>query len=303
MALQKEIWLNHLVEKLFADNSFMVKSFDASEFADNGKTCHIPNEAALPGVKKNRQRAKGAEVTDIQDGEIVFSIDEYTTDPVIVVDADKKELSYDKRDSLIRRSVKALDRDIARDVIVKWSPSSTGSILETTGASVRAHLNGTTGNRKAFTRADVLAAQVLFNNADIPEGGRYMLVDSMMHAQLLESLTEAEAKAYHALADLKRGVLGNLLGFDIMQRSTAAVYTSAKAPKLYEGKALAADDRAAALCWHEDYVCRAIGERRMFDNPGDATYYGDIMSFLLRAGGEKMSTDQIGVAAIIQANA
>lgn len=303
MALQKEIWLDHLVKKLFPNNSFMVKSFDASEFADNGKTCHIPNESILPGVQKNRQRARGADITDIQDGEIVFSIDEYTTDPVIVVDADKKELSYDKRQSLIGRSIKALDREIARNVIFSWSPTAEGTLLETTGTSVKSHLKGTTGNRKSFTKEDVMAAQVIFNDADIPEEGRYMLVDSMMHAQLLESMTKSEAQAYHALADLKRGVLGNLYGFEIMQRSKAAVYTSAKAPKLYEGKALAATDRAAAICWHEDYVCRAIGERRMFDNPSVATHYGDIMSFLLRASGSKMTTEQIGVAAIIQANA
>ena len=38
----------------------------------------------------------------------------------------------------------------------------------------------------------------------------------------------------------------------------------------------------------------------MFDNEDDPTYYGDIYSFLVRAGGRIMRNDNAGVLSIIQ---
>ena len=50
MALQKEIWLNSIVEGLFADNSFLSKSFSADAFVYAGKSVHIPNAGGNPKV-------------------------------------------------------------------------------------------------------------------------------------------------------------------------------------------------------------------------------------------------------------
>lgn len=57
---------------------------------------------------------------------------------------------------------------------------------------------------------------------------------------------------------------------------------------------------AAALAWHEQSVCRALGEVKMYSNEDDPTYYGDIYSFLVRAGGRRMRNDGAGVLAIVQ---
>src|SRR6056297_2189096 len=50
MAIQKEIWINSLVENLFADNQFMSKAFNADEFVNSGRTVHIPNAGSPSGV-------------------------------------------------------------------------------------------------------------------------------------------------------------------------------------------------------------------------------------------------------------
>ena len=54
MAVQKEIWLNTVIEGLFADNSFLSKAFSADEFVEQGKTVHIPNAGSGSATKKNR---------------------------------------------------------------------------------------------------------------------------------------------------------------------------------------------------------------------------------------------------------
>lgn len=300
MALQKEIWVNHLVELLFPDNSFMMKSFNGDIYVKDGKFVHIPSEDDLPGVKKNRAKGSAADVEMLTDQSIKFAIDEYTSNPVLIPNAENYELSYDKRKSVLSRSKNALSKDIANDFIKAWSPKNAGRILETTGASVKAHTKNATGNRKALCRADVLAAMALFNDEDIPQEGRYMLVDAIMHAQLLEDLTEAQKQSFLASADAQKGVLGELFSFKFMLRSKGALYDNAKAPKGLN-EAGAATDCAAALAWHEDYVCRCLGEHEMFDDEGNPMYYGDIMSFLVRASGSPMTTSERGQLAIKQA--
>jgi hypothetical protein len=60
---------------------------------------------------------------------------------------------------------------------------------------------------------------------------------------------------------------------------------------------------SAALAWHEQSVVRALGEVRAFENEGDPTWYGDIYSFLVRAGGRIRRADEKGVVALLQGTA
>lgn len=84
-----------------------------------------------------------------------------------------------------------------------------------------------------------------------------------------------------------------------MTRSTVALYDATKTKKAWSAEG-AATDLAAALAWHEQSVCRALGEVKAFENEGDPTFYGDIYSFLVRAGGRILRSDNKGVAAIVQ---
>lgn len=301
MGLQKEIWLKHIVEELFADNSFMSKAFNADEFVKGGKVVHIPNAGALPGVEMNRNSLP-AEVKHLQDKDLTFVIDEFTTDPVIIKNAEKYEYSYDKRESVIGRSKKVLMDRVAKNFILKWSPTGGKNILYTTGAEVAAYTPGATGKRRSFTRQDARRLDKKFNAMDIPQEGRHMLLDAEMYDQLLESLTEAQQNAFLACADAEKGIVGKLYSFNVMLRSTVGVYGDNKEPKVY-GVGGAAGDLPMGLAWHEGCVCRALGENEFFDNPGQATYYGDLLSFLVRAGGSPMATDFTGVFALLGSNA
>jgi len=297
MAIQREIWMSTIVEGLFADNSFLSKAVNADAFVNQGRTVHVPNAGAPSGVKKNRTDLPAA-VKVRTDKDLVFNLDEFTTDPIRIPHADTVELSYSKRESVIRGDRSTLIEKVSEAILFSWAPEAANTI-KTTGAAVDAHTVAATGKRKAFTKHDVNAVMLKFNRQNIPQSGRYLLIDADMHAQLLESLTENEANAFHALADVKNGTIGKLYSFNIMMRSSALRYTSAGKAK-ESTTAGAAADNAAALAWHEDSVCRALGEVVVFDNPGDATYYSDILSFLLRCGGRPMRDDVAGLCAIVQ---
>ena len=71
MALNKQIWLNTIVENFYPDNSFASKSIDDSTFV-NYKTVHIPNAGTPSGVEINRTK-KPASVSQRTDNELVYN--------------------------------------------------------------------------------------------------------------------------------------------------------------------------------------------------------------------------------------
>jgi hypothetical protein len=297
MAIQKEIWMNSIVEGLFANNTFLAKAFNADEFVNAGKTVHIPNAGIASGVTKNRSSFP-ATVGSRTDVDLTFDLDEYTTDPIKISNAESVELSYNKRESALKQDKAALIEAVSNDILFKWLPSSS-YVIRTTGSAVAAHTASATGNRKAFGKADVLAAMNNFNKNNVPQSDRHMLIDAVMYGQLLDTLTVQEAMAFHAGIDTANGVLGKLYTFNILMRSKAGLYTSAVAAKAWT-TAGAAGDLAAALAWHSDSVCRALGQTDMFDDVSNPLYYGDIYSFLVRAGGRPMRNDVLGLLAIVQ---
>ncbi len=298
MAVQKEIWMDTIVEGLFADDTFISKALNADQFVNMGKSVWIPNAGAPSNVEKNRTSLP-ATVNKRTDSALKFDLDEYTTDPILIPHADTVELSYSKRESVIRQDRSNLQENIGDAFTVYWAPSAAGNKILTTGAAVAAHTPAATGNRKSFDKKDVHAVMTRFNKDNVPQTGRYMLLDADMYSQLINSLTEKEETAFHNLADIKNGVVGKLYTFNIMMRSKALRYTTAGAIKEWTAAGAAADN-AAALAWHENSVCRALGEIVMFDRESDPTYYGDIYSFLIRAAGRPMRSDVKGLIAIVQ---
>lgn len=298
MAIQKEIWERAIVEGLFASNSFLSKAFNADGYVNAGKIVHIPQAGAASKVEKNRTTLP-ATVKQRTDTDKTFELAPFTTDPVLIPDAEKVELSYDKRESVLRQDKLALHDAVARDFLFAWSPGSS-RVIETTGAPVDAYTPSATGKRKGLCRADILTLMTRFNDEDIPQEGRYLLLDAQMYAQLLSDLTANENSAFLASADAQNGIIGKLFSFNVMMRSRAALYTTAKAPKAWSASG-EATDLAAALAWHDQSVCRALGQVEAFEQEKAPEYYGDVYSFLVRAGGSIMRSDNAGVMALVGA--
>ncbi len=299
MGLQKEIWLHAIVEGLFADNTFAARSLNHSGFVNN-RTVHVPNAGAAPTVAKGRSTFP-ATVTERTDVDLHYDIDEYTTDPIRIGHADQVELSYSKRESVIRTSRNALAEEVHDGLIYSWVPSSPKAIA-TLGASYAAagELNATTtGNRKKMDAATVLAVKKQFDRDNIPQTGRYMLLDAVMYNQLLESLTDAAVANFLAGADAEKGIVGQYMGFGFYMRSKVAQTAANGTIKAWSASA-AATDCAAGIAWHEDAVSIALGDVQMFENDADPTYYGDIVSFLVRCGGKNVRNDKKGIALVYQ---
>jgi hypothetical protein len=303
MAIQKEIWEADIVENLFKDNEFLNYAVNADQYVLAGKVVHIPNAGGPPTVVKNRSSLP-ASVAKRTDVDITYALDEFTSDPIHIDNAESVELAYDKRQSVLADSQGAIKETVADWVLRAWAPSADANIIRTTGAAILAHLDDATGNRKKFLPADLKKARKVMNKMGVPKTERYALFSSDMEDQFTDGLTATEYRDFSRVMDEKSGIVGELYGFKIMSRDSVLTYTNASTPVVKDpGAAGAATDNDCVLCWQKQSVERALGEVKLFEAVGDPTYYGDIYSVLLRMGGRIRRNDAKGIVAIIQDSA
>ena len=296
-----EFWTTVLMDVLFPKNSFMQRSVDHGDYVLGGVVVHVPNAGAVPGLVRNRSvyPATAIQRTDV---DLVYNLVEYTTEPTHITDKEKTTIAYDKVASVLRTHSQVITKGIADDMHYQWSAGAAAQILRTTGANGVNNMSpGATGTRKIITTGDLSRAMTAMNLQDVPEEGRVCLLPSQMYEELLND-PDLKKRDVAKEADYKNGILARLYGFDIMQRSTATVFTDAATPvKKAVGAAAAATDNLAALCWQESLVCKAAGTVKPFQDNDNPLYYGDILSALARAGGRQMRNDGKGVISIVQA--
>lgn len=245
MALNVQLWLRQIQENFYPNDSFASKSVDDSAYVNASKV-HVPNAGAPSKVEKNRQ-TKPANIGSRTDQDLEYTIDEFTTNPIHISNIEEVELSYDKRNSVLMNDRSELQRVAHMSLLERWA-SGAGSIVKTTGKSMKAHTySGATGNRKGVAKADILSLMTLFNKQDIPAEDRYILLDAEMYASLLADLTEADKMTFFASADAQKGILGKLYGFHFLQRSTVLRTKSDGETLLLEGELNETTELSAGL--------------------------------------------------------
>lgn len=299
--LQKEIWLNDIVGNLFKANPHLNFAMNADEFVLNGRVVHIPNAGAKANVEKNRTKLP-ATIVKRNDVDIYFVLDEYTSDPMRIDNAEKYELSFDLRNSVLGEQKAAISEMVGDWFFRYWAATLSTAIRRTTGTTnPTAHYG--TGTRKAVTLDDIKAIQKMMNNWNVPQEGRVAALDAEMMDQLTSTLNTTTYRDFSAAYDSAKGVIGKLYGFEFLDpRSTVLRYDNTATPVVYDPDAAEASaDNGAGLFWQKDLVIRAMGSHEMFQSEGDPTMYGDVYSALMRAGGRKKRNDGKGVIALVQA--
>jgi len=299
MAIQKEIWTDYITENLYTNNEFLKLCMIADDRV-KGKTVHMASAGTAASVTRNRT-VLPATIVQRDDDDNSYNIDEFTIDPTLIPNADQVELAYDKMDSIMYDTMHNLSASVGNWMLYNWRATSSSYQVRTTGGSATTHISGSTGTRKKILAADIQTAARIMNNLDIENSDRYILLDAYMYDQLLMDLRFGEFRDTIKEADLARGIIGKLHGFDILNRGTVLSYTNAGTPAArLPGAAALTTANGAAVCWQKAAVERALGEIKFFENLDDASYYGDYYSGLVRAGGIKRRYDGKGVVAIVQ---
>lgn len=301
MAVQNEIWVRYIINRLWKDNAFLKNAFSDDQYVIGGKVVHIPNPGSKPTIVKNRSSFPATAVQRA-DSDITYTLDRYTSDPTHIEQADMQEITYDKISSVFGDHAGELVETVANDMIIKWlTDIAAPNIRATSGGATAGVVTGQTGNRKLVTVADIKAIQTIMNLQNVPKMDRYIMLESNMLDQLTNALSINEAREFSSYYDAKEGVVGKLFGFTFYERSTVAIAAITTNVIDALGAAVAATDNVVSLAWQKDSVARALGEKKFFEKKDDPEYYGDVYSALLRAGGRRRRSDDAGVVALIQA--
>lgn len=290
-----ETWAAYIIERFFKDNTFLRNAYDDSQYVLEGRIIHIPQPGAKPAVQKNRSSFPGVAVRRT-DTDVVYALDEYSTDPTHIPNIDAIHLSYNKQDSVLGDHMQTLNELVADDQLIKWAANAT--LHRTTGTAV-GPVAGQTGNRKGLTHKDLQKLMVRFNTQNVPKNDRYALIEDNMYEFFYDSLSDTAQKDFSRYNDAANGVVGKIHGFNIITRSSVLAATSAAAVKPL-GAALAASDNLCSLAWQKNSVAFAMGDVKLFQDMNNPLYYGDIHSALVMAGGRVRRENGEGIALIMQ---
>ncbi len=322
MSVVPEIWTDFIVGNLFKNNEYLLQSVDESQYVLQGRVVHVPQAGATSGVKRNRTQLP-ATITRRTDVDVTYALDEFTTDPRFIPDADKVQLSYDKMESCMSEDMSYLRQVMADTMLYNWRPKYFVKATKTKSADYLIH---GTGVRTGVCVEDFVKAKQIFNKWGIPKEDRYVLLNTEMYGQICDDVrNNSNDNLLTAVYDPKSGRLEKLEGFTIIERATVLMASNSAlsavsgqqyfkftsdtdltySPEDYEAIELGETNAANTACaiglfWQKNFVRRAIGETKMFENTGDPTYYGDIYSFLNRMGGRKSRGDAKGVLGLMQ---
>lgn len=309
-----EIFATYIVEKLRKENPHLAHAIDASANVLGGSVVHIPQAGNSPNAVKNR---KTFPATVVQRGDhfITYPLDVYTTDPTHVSWHEENEISYDKTDSVLNDHVQTLIELVGDVMLQNWvrglKQNSNGAyvadiipnanIIPTTGvASAVNPEDGQTGTRKAFTYKEAQTVQAKMNKAGVPKNDRFAMLESYQYQQFIDSLSANQMAAFQQSADLENGIVGRFAGFNFMERASVLAF-NAEGTLHNPGEALDATSDLGSLFWQKSSVEKAMGDIKPFQETDSPTYYGDILSALVKCGGRCRRSDWKGVYVVKQA--
>lgn len=306
MALEQEIWSKDIQENLYQNNLFMNKATDHSQWV-MFKTVHVPQAGAAPNVKKNRS-VLPATISQRTDTELTYSLNQYTSDPILVTNLEELQISYNKRMSVISNTVDQVGDVVSNTTLYNWAPSGATRQVRTTGAASSGALAPTaTGTRLAITLDDISRAKAILDKDNVQGEGRVLLMPSDIYNTQFLAINNVQAAYAYGAPALPSGVVNKIFGFDIMLRPAVLVYDNTGTPVI---KAIdddgtptteATTDNMACLAYHPKYVAHALGSITSYYEENSPIYYGNIYSTEVMHGASKLRTDQKGIVAIIQA--
>ncbi len=308
MALQKEQWIKDIEKNLYASNEFMTIGKDDSAYV-NYKTVHLPQAGARPSVSKDRATLP-ALVSQRTDTELTYSLSEYSTDPLLINQNDDVQyLSYEKRMDVMGDHIKTLSDAIANHTLYAWASTALAQQVLTTGSDSSGSLphSTATSTRKLVTLSDIANARKILDGQNLGTGRLVMIVPSNMYWNDLIQITQITKYLEFGKAVAPTGVIGNILGMDIMIRSNVVAYdnTATRVRKVLSADGTitskAATDTNSIMVVHSSYVRKALGSINVYEENNSPIYYGDIMSAQVFHGASKTRTNGEGIVNIIQA--
>ena len=302
--IQVTKYSKELQKQLFPDNEFYKKSLSESGLTVDAATFEIPNLTDIDEAEMGSPTSLPLQVGRSIDDKVTGTMQLIYAKPLVIEDEEEIVTNYNKRLSKQMQQASAVNTKAADYAAFQWLPSATGDIVSSTGSARATGVTGLTSTRKALTKADVLKAKQMLmksNALNVP-GELFALVTPDAYNDLLSIAEFVDYDKTGNTSKLEQGVLGKILGFNIMVRSKGghigALYSAANA-KLTK-VVTAATDRPVNLFWHSGMVCHAESGAKAYIKTDDPSYLGTLISAKVRFGAEICRKDEKGVVAIAE---
>jgi hypothetical protein len=290
--LLKRYFHSEITALLFPDDGFLVHAKNDSAFVNNNSV-ELPHSGTIPAVTVDRSSFPGT-ITQRTDVATQYLLNELSTDPTHLQDSEGLIVAYNKRASILDQHAKSLNEKGSNRALYSWAAAGAPNIL-TTGSDRATTSPSATGTRKQLAKQQIIDANAQMNRDEVPVSNRHIIVPSDMYSDLLAIDEFVRADAF-GTSNIPTGMIGRVFGFTVWMRSSTVVMTGTTIKA--EGAAGAAADNQAAICWHPDFVRKAIGAHKVFVEVGKADMYGDVMSALVRTGFLRARNDDKGVVTI-----
>jgi hypothetical protein len=266
MAIQKQIWTDKLMEGFYPKDDFLMASVDMSELVDYN-TINLAEAGVDPTVliDNTTYPINAATRSDVP---LSITLKTLDTESTIVRNIEKKELSYNKMESVVRAHRNALRKGAIKLAAHYWAPSSDGTYTPVIAASG----DLSNGYKKLkFEDILIIRAKLMALDIDISR------VNIMLNPRHETDLLEQDMKLYKEII-----ASGNIFNMKYYVNSQTPRFNASTGAKVAYGAAPAVTDTIATTLWVTDEVMKADGSVDVFAKYNDPDQKGDVINFQKR---------------------
>jgi hypothetical protein len=303
--ISEVVYARELANYLSPNNAFYTKSRLIVEAATAG-SYEIPQLSQPASVHEGEPDSLPVSIKLAKDDKKVATMSQIWADPVAISSESEIVTNYSKRQNHQMQQAAQIETKIADMAARLWCPTDPALIVPTTGAARSSCVAGITGTRKAITKDDLIAVQAIIRRSNIFSlpGVIYGLVTDDVYSDLLKISAFVDYQSLGVVSKLIQGIVGNLLGIEIMTRSNGYQHTgvvlSAANAKLGT-VTTAASDKPTSIFWHEAYVSRGESPVKVAVNVAPAGFLGaTVIEAWKRFGGSPIRLDGRGTVALTE---
>ena len=258
-----EVWTGELVKKLNAgmDDSFLKGIPDYSSKAEND-AIHLVDVGGDPKVVVNNTTYP-IPIQDLPDGDIVIGLDKFQTQPTRVTDDELYAISYDKMASVIGRhgnSMITMKLKKFAHALAPYSHTDKTPVIQTSGETDAAT------SRKKLVRQDIIALKRAFDNIEVPDDGRRLVLCPDHVNDLLEADQHFREQYYNYTS----GKVLNMYGFEVIPFVNTPYYNKNGVKLAYDATA-GATDHKASIAFYVPRMFRAKGSTKMYSQEASSS--------------------------------
>lgn len=251
-----EVWTGELVKKLNAglQATFLNGIPDYSTNVNN-EVIHLVDVGGDPDVLVNNTTYP-IPIQDLEDGDIAIGLDKFQTKATRVTDDELYAISYDKFGSVVERhreSIVTVKYKKFAHALAPYSHTAKTPVIQTSGET------DTATGRKKITPKDIIALKRAFDNMEVPEDGRVLVLCPDHVNDLLELDQSFKDKYYNYTS----GKLMNMYGFEVYTFVNAP-YFNKNGVKLAYNAVPTATDHKGSFAFYRPRMFRAQGSTKMY---------------------------------------